>query len=56
MVKFGFHWDLAIKTLDSLGAEPDGMWPHLQTSNQNQARARFDREVSRIIRELDCSC
>ena len=55
MVKFGSYWSLAINTLVSLGAEPDDMWPHLQTADKNHTRERFDGKVSNARKKLVCS-
>lgn len=55
MVKFSSYWDLTINTLVGLGADPEEMWTHLQTSDQNQTRGRFDRNIERARRERDCS-
>jgi hypothetical protein len=55
MVKRGSYWDLTINTLIGLGADPDEVWSHLQTSDTNHTRERFDREVRRALRERDCS-
>ena len=55
IVKFASYWDMTINTLVSLGADPDEMWNHLQTSDKNHTRERFDREVSRARKKRDCS-
>lgn len=54
VVKFGPYWKLAINTLVSLGADPDDMWPHLQTSDRNHTRERFDGVVERARKKADC--
>ena len=55
VVKFASYWDLAINTLVSLGAEADEMWLYLQTDDRNHTRERFDSEVRRAQRKIDCS-
>jgi hypothetical protein len=46
---------MTINTLVSLGADPDEMWAYLQTDDSNHTRGRFDSEVSRAQRKVDCS-
>jgi hypothetical protein len=55
IVKFASYWDMTINTLIGMGAEPDEMWPHLQTSDKNHTRERFDLEVRRARKKRDCS-
>ena len=55
MVKHASYWDLTINTLVGLGADPEAMWPHLQTDDKNHTKARFDNEVARARKKIDCS-
>ena len=55
MVKYGSYRDMTINTLVSLGAEPEEMWTYMQSNEQNYTRDRFDREVGRAQRKVDCS-
>jgi len=55
MVKHASYWDLTIETLVGMGADPDDMWDHLQTSDRNHTRNRFDRLAGRAVKKQDCS-
>ncbi|MCX7303461.1 MAG: hypothetical protein NTV73_03840 [Hyphomicrobiales bacterium] len=55
MVRHGAYWDLTINTLVSLGADPEEAWTYMQSSEQNYTRDRFDSEVRRAQRKIDCS-
>ena len=55
MVKHASYWDLTIETLVGMGADPDDMWDHLQTSDRNHTRNRFDRLAGRAVKKRDCS-
>ena len=55
MVKYGSYRDMTINTLVSLGAEPEEMWTYMRSNEQNYTRDRFDSEVVRAQRKVDCS-
>ena len=55
MVKYGSYWDMTINTLVSLGADPEEMWTYMQSNEHNYTRERFDSEVRRAQRKVDCS-
>lgn len=54
VVKFASYWRLTIHTLVGLGADPDEMWTYLQTKDANHTRQRFDAEVRRAQRKVEC--
>lgn len=55
MVKFGPYWDMTIHMFVAMGADTERIWAHMQTDNGNHTRERFDREITRAQRRLDCS-
>jgi len=55
IVRYGAYWDLTINTLVSLGANPDEMWTYMQSDEKNYARDRFDSQVRRAQKKVDCS-
>lgn len=55
MVRYGAYWDMTINTLVSLGANPGEMWTDMQSTEPNYTRDRFDAEVRRAQRKVDCS-
>lgn len=55
IVKFGSYRDLTINMLIGLGADPEDMWPLLRTDDKKHAKERFDREVARARRKIDCT-
>jgi hypothetical protein len=54
VVKFGSYWRQMVHTLIGLGADPEEIWPYLQTDDTNNTRERFDAEVKRAQRQVDC--
>lgn len=55
MQKYGAYWGLTIRTLARMGADPEEMWSYLQTSDKNQSRGHFDRQVARALKREDCA-
>ena len=55
IVKYGSYWELTIKTLARMGADPDEMWTYLQSGDKNQTRGHFDHAVSRALKREDCA-
>ncbi len=54
MPRYERYWKLTIHTLVSLGADPEELWPRLQSDDPNLTRERFDSEARRAAKKLDC--
>ena len=52
---YGSYWRQTIATFVSLGADPEDLWPHMQSAEKNYNRERFDKDVERSRKKVDCS-
>ncbi|WP_313192330.1 hypothetical protein [Shinella zoogloeoides] len=61
IVASGSYGRLVISTLAGMGADPDDVWQHVKatetetSANPEDARRRFDQEVSRAQKTVDCT-
>ena len=54
VVKRNSYWRLIIHTLVRMGADPEEIWKHVQTDDQNHTKERFDNEVVRARNRKEC--
>ena len=54
VIKHSSYWRLIIHTLVGMGADPEEIWKHVQTDDQNHTKDRFDGEVVRARNRKEC--